>query len=189
MLNISATSDWITLIGVVVTFFGVLVSGFFSFLLYRATKESTAAAQASAEAAKLTVELANNSEKDRKIKELAMRQQLKVTLRKQALQALENLSQMNGKKVIKFEDPETIKLRIEPSYLALYFSDNERKIINEAWANLDEYFFNYWRPNLVAETYELKSSLEDPKFLEIHDDLQKLFSKLINDSFLNSVGN
>lgn len=165
---------------------GVIVSGSFSLLLLIATWKSSNAAKQSAIAAKSAADLAANFEKERKLKASAMREQLKISLQKQALQAFQILEHISKLDSAKLENPESRRLRIEPAYLAEYFSENERKTINDIWHELDMYFFNYWKPNLQNGNIIKKARHDDQEFLRIQESLKERFAKLHTESFLTS---
>ncbi len=146
MFNNLLPGDWTTLAGVVIAFFGVLVSGLFSFLLYRATKQSTAAAQASAEAAKASTRIAENLEKRQLQRDAAFREQILIPIQDKASRLLTILNAlvMESHKITnKLNDHDLVKLNVDPKYFA-ELPDNERILINNTWKNLDELLKNYW---------------------------------------------
>lgn len=152
MFNNLLPGDWTTLAGVIIAFFGVLVSAFFSRLLYRATKESTAAAQASANAAAASTRIAENLERKQREKDAAFREQILIPIQDQASKLANILNKfiMEGTTVTdKFNDQNLVKLNIDPRYLA-ELPNEERKLINDTWKNLDDLISNYWKESAGA---------------------------------------
>ncbi|WP_312117926.1 hypothetical protein [Brevibacillus reuszeri] len=140
------TSDWIAVIGVAVT-------GFFSFLVWQATKESAKAAKASANAA---IESANAAKASFELTQMIMQKEekkdhaLRYQYRRKALliamkvhHALLNQNP-NIKVYLIMECPKEPGLSLEE--MVTYFSDEEAAQMNRAWDSFNAYLQKHW-PN------------------------------------------
>ena len=131
----------ITFLGVLVTAFGIMMTGIFSFLLWRATKETNSLSKANFELSKTLVEYQRS-------KEEGMRNQYRNQLWKKLQRLVYALMrQLNPK----FDYLEIIKTHqnfnehgLSDETLGFYFSEEERFLIGEVWSHFDAYVKTYW---------------------------------------------
>ncbi|MED1803000.1 hypothetical protein [Brevibacillus porteri] len=138
------TSEWIAVIGVVVT-------GFFSYKVWRATKESANAASASANAA---IESANAAKASNELSRLLLEQSVnkeravKKQYRYKALQDARKvyISLVNQNPKVNYEwimsAPKETGFSLEE--IATYFSDDEAVQLHKAWESYKRYLDKHW---------------------------------------------
>lgn len=125
------------IINYIITSLGLLVTGIFSYLVWKATQQSTEVAKASY---KLSESIINSQlQLKAKIKEEYIR-----NVCKNINEVIEGLkSQKSALSAYKINNiPRSCGLTEEQ--IAEFFSDLERQAINNAWESLDNYIQDYW---------------------------------------------
>ncbi|WP_025848716.1 hypothetical protein [Paenibacillus ehimensis] len=137
--------NWLTFSSVIVAFLGVILTGIFSFLLWRATIRSTRAAESSAEAARAATRLAESAERERKEKASAIRAQLILDiLNKADVMRKFIVSHQRGETNVETMKSIPRTHSIPAFHLAEYFTNEERQFINDAWESYDKYIKDFW---------------------------------------------
>lgn len=186
MVNSSISSgwsieNWLTLIGIVVSFLGAAASSVFSYFLYRATSRSTRAAESSAAAADASTQIAKNLENQRVKMTMAMRSQLLIGLKEHAWAILEELIKIrqNEHTSTNFFNNHFRNPNISAYDLSEYFSDEDRKTINNAWSKLNILLTNRWSVFGTGETtLKIRTSVKDKSYQSDHLDTEQAFKKV-----------
>ncbi|WP_019636146.1 hypothetical protein [Paenibacillus fonticola] len=166
MLNHWSLDNWLTL-------GSVTISAIFSFLLWQATRRSTKAAEAS-------TKLSQNIEDERKQIKAALRSQLILEIRRQADEMLDFLNAHRRNKVGITETTVLPQTPTVPAYyIAEYFSEEDRILINTAWESYREYVKDFWTSDDLRIGRFNQSKNDDQKAAALHD-LQVKFLNISN---------
>lgn len=164
-------SDWIALGGVIVT-------GIFSLLVWRATVKTVDLAEATFE---LNRELSFKEEERVKNYKRIMRRQLVPYILKESQKVHDSVVDTDERSIHrKLTNDAPKSLNVNMNELAEFFNDDEAEIINRAWETYDSYLMKYYQtgyqgngmkvllehsPTVIITFHELIETLKKIKFV------------------------
>jgi hypothetical protein len=170
-VKIMSYNDFITTVGVIVT-------GFFTWLVWRATKETANATQAAADTAKATLKLNEDLAKKEELREKQFNDLMKIQLTpkilresEDALNAIVDTESLNILMKLK-EAPN--ELSIDKKEIVKYFSSKEVETITKAWELYEAFRKKYYLKSGFNNSEEVKELLNNSQPVAI------AFSELIN---------
>ncbi len=169
----------ITTIGVIITFIGICVTGIFSYLLWRATKETNNLAKANYELAATVAEY-------QKSKEEGIKNRYRTQLWKKLQHLYYSLSCQTG---VKFDFKALMEAHLNcknhglsDEIIGQYFSEEERFLIDTVWAQFNDYIETHWMLNGNFINTNYRTDKEEVLELNEHclalaDELNKMLLK------------
>jgi hypothetical protein len=144
------------LISNVIAFMGVLVTGYFTYLVYKATKATADVAEATLE---LSREIATKEEERVKNYRRIMRRQLVPYILKESQKVHDAVVDIDEMSIFrKLTNVAPKSLNIDMSELAEFFNEGEVKTITRAWETYDDYLRKYYKTGYNGN--EMKVLLE-----------------------------
>lgn len=170
-------NDWSWGTSETLTLLGILVSAFFSFLLWKVSRESTKAAKQSAAAAAASTRIAEELE--------AQRIQKAKLLKRVNLQPVQGRAQTIIYELLRMKEPESSstyyfmskqnKFEFSRDALAEHLTEDELNSIDYAWSLLYKLMHTHFDP-LRAVGYEIRKNINaNLEFTAAHDQTLEAF--------------
>lgn len=158
-------SDCITLLGVIIT-------GLFSFLVWKATKETADVAKATYKLSeKLALNEENRSNKYRNI----MRRQLVPHILKESEKVYNAVADTDASNLyLKLRNNTIETLNISMTDLAEYFSEEEVKLITKAWETYENYRSKYYRNGYNGNGMNILLEKNEPVIMDFYYLIEEL---------------
>lgn len=161
--------DWIALLG-------ILITGYFSYRVLKATEATNKLSEATLE---LNKEIKKQEERNNEEFKLNMRTQLLPGILEKSSQAYKAVVDTNYTKIHEKITAGPKKLDIDKEVLSNYFTYPEVQLITNAWNKYENYVTEYYKPSYYY-TSDMGNNYEILKLLEHNGPVIEAFSELEN---------
>lgn len=153
---------------------GVLVTGGFTYLVYKATKATADATKATLQ---LSNEIASKEESRRQEYRRIMRRQLLPEISRDSKAAYDAVVDIDAREIYGKLKEAPERLNISKEELAEYFNTHEVNVIKKAWETYEEYRRKYFRNTYSGNEIEILLE-KSPKVIENFSELQNMLNTI-----------